>query len=79
MAEGIAAGDKCVNILNEKDLEERRAVLRGAGIDVAAAESSGQLELLVWERPTLSVAALTSIACSINSKNGPPKAGMAFA
>jgi hypothetical protein len=49
MAEGIAVGDKCVNILNEKNLNDRRASLRSVGIDVAAVESSGQLELLTWE------------------------------
>ena len=49
MAEGIAAGDKCVNIIDERNRDARRASLASVGIDVAAAERSGQLELRAWE------------------------------
>jgi hypothetical protein len=50
MAEGIAAGDTCVNILDPGAREERLRSLAGYGIDVAAAERSGRLELRPWEQ-----------------------------
>jgi hypothetical protein len=50
MAEGFAAGDKLVNIIDGRHRDERRAQLRSAGIDVDRAEQSGQLELLPWEQ-----------------------------
>jgi hypothetical protein len=50
MKEGIEAGDKCVNIIDKAHREERLERLAAAGIDVAAAESNGQLELRAWEQ-----------------------------
>ena len=50
MKGGIEAGDKCVNIINNADREERRRVFAEAGIDVAKAERDGQLELRPWEK-----------------------------
>lgn len=50
MAEGFAAGDKLVNIIDGRHRDERIAELGSAGIDVDLAERSGQLELLPWER-----------------------------
>ena len=50
MAEGFAAGDKLVNIIDGKHRDERLTKLRSAGIDVEFAERSGQLELLPWEQ-----------------------------
>jgi hypothetical protein len=50
MAEGFAAGDKLVNIIDGRHRDERLAELRSAGIDVEFAERSGQLELLPWEQ-----------------------------
>ena len=50
MKGGIDAGDKCVNIINNADREERRRALAEAGIDVAKAERDGQLELRPWEK-----------------------------
>lgn len=53
MAEGIAAGDKCVNIIDADAREERLQALASAGIDVVSAERSGQLELRPWEKAHL--------------------------
>ena len=53
MAEGIAAGDRCVNIINGTHREERLQSLAAAGIDVANAEKTGQLELRAWEQAHL--------------------------
>jgi hypothetical protein len=50
MAEGIAAGDTCVIICDAGECEERLRSLAGAGIDVAAAEGSGRLELRPFEK-----------------------------
>lgn len=50
MAEGFEAGDKLLNIIDGKHRDERLAKLSSAGIDVALAERSGQLELLPWEQ-----------------------------
>lgn len=50
MAEGFEAGDKLLNIIDGNHRDERLAKLRSAGIDVALAERSGQLELLPWEQ-----------------------------
>jgi len=50
MAEGFEAGDKLLNIIDGKHRDERLARLSSAGIDVALAERSGQLELLPWEQ-----------------------------
>lgn len=49
MAEGIAAGDKCINIIEKSKRPSRLAALVSAGIDVVVAEARGQLEILSWE------------------------------
>jgi hypothetical protein len=46
---GIAAGEKCVHILEAERRDEKRAKLGALGIDIAAAEDTGQLELRPWE------------------------------
>jgi hypothetical protein len=53
MAEGFRAGDKLFHIIDKRDRDERLARLKGAGIDVEAAERNGQLELRPWERAHL--------------------------
>jgi hypothetical protein len=50
MAEGMEAGDKLVNIIDGRKLEERVQLLAMAGIDVSAAERTGQLEIRPWEQ-----------------------------
>jgi hypothetical protein len=50
MAEGFEAGDKLVNIIDERNREERLQRLASVGIDVLAAERTGQLEIKPWER-----------------------------
>jgi len=50
MAEGFEAGDKLVNIIDERNREERLQRLASVGIDVHAAERTGQLEIKPWER-----------------------------
>ena len=50
MAEGIASGEKCIHILDEERRAEKLKKLGEAGIDLATAERSGQLELRPWER-----------------------------
>jgi hypothetical protein len=49
MQAGMAAGEKCVHILDAERRAEKRAKLGALGIDTAAAEDNGQLELLPWE------------------------------
>jgi hypothetical protein len=53
MAEGIAAGDKCINIIEKSRRPSRLAALVSAGIDVVVAEARGQLEILPWEEAHL--------------------------
>jgi hypothetical protein len=50
MAEGFEAGDKLVHIIDKNHRDERVERLTEAGIDVATAEQSGQLEVLPWEQ-----------------------------
>jgi hypothetical protein len=50
MAEGIAVGDKCVNIIDGTARQHRLEGLASVGIDVVRAEQSGQLELRPWEQ-----------------------------
>ncbi len=50
MAEGFHAGDRLINIIDQRDRDERVSHLKGAGIDVERAEKSGQLEMLTWEQ-----------------------------
>ena len=53
MTEGIAAGDKCINILEKSKRPSRLAALVSAGIDVVVAEARGQLQILPWEEAHL--------------------------
>ena len=46
--EGLVAGEKAVHVVNANDREEYRRRLSAAGIDVAAVEQSGQLEIVAW-------------------------------
>jgi len=46
--EGIDYGDKVVHIVNPKYRDEYRQRLHEGGIDVVAAETRGQLEVLSW-------------------------------
>jgi hypothetical protein len=50
MAEGFAAGDKLVHIVDETHRDERMTRLGRAGIAVEAGQHSGQLVVLPWER-----------------------------
>src|ERR1700757_4206201 len=47
--EGLERGEKAFHIVDPKLPEEHLERLRSAGIDVAAAEQRGQLELRNWE------------------------------
>jgi MEDS: MEthanogen/methylotroph, DcmR Sensory domain len=47
--EGIDAGDRAVHIIDNDQRSERLGRLAGTGIDVASAETDGQLELRPWE------------------------------
>src|SRR5437588_10468104 len=46
--EGLAAGEKAVHVVDAKTRDEYRQRLSAAGIDVAALEQSGQLEIVAW-------------------------------
>jgi MEDS: MEthanogen/methylotroph, DcmR Sensory domain len=46
--EGLAAGEKAIHFVNAETREEHRRRLIAAGIDVAAVEQSGQLEVVAW-------------------------------
>jgi hypothetical protein len=46
--EGLAAGEKAVHVVNAKTLEDYRRRLSAGGIDVAADEKSGQLDIVAW-------------------------------
>jgi hypothetical protein len=46
--EGLGAGEKAIHVVNGKAREEQRRSLSAAGIDVAAVEQSGQLEVVAW-------------------------------
>jgi hypothetical protein len=46
--EGLDAGEKAIHIVNAKTRDEYRRRLSAAGIDVAAVEQSGQLEIVAW-------------------------------
>jgi hypothetical protein len=54
MKEGYDAGDKLINIIDKGDREERLRSLARGGLDIAAAERTGQLELRPWEQAHLS-------------------------
>jgi hypothetical protein len=51
--EGLAAGEKAIHIVNAKTCDEHRARLTAAGIDVASAEGSGQLDVIAWPNSDL--------------------------
>ena len=47
IVDGLAAGEKAIHVVHPKDREEHRNRLRAAGIDVEAAEQSGQLDVIM--------------------------------
>ena len=51
--EGLAAGEKAIHIANVKTCDEHRRRLSAAGIDVASAEQSGQLDVIAWPNSDL--------------------------
>jgi hypothetical protein len=53
LAEGLEAGEKVFQILDEEQRDQRLSRLAQAGIDVAAAEERGLLELRPWEETYL--------------------------
>jgi hypothetical protein len=53
MMEGLAANDRFVQIINNEHRDDRVRQLKGHGIDVASATSSGQLEMRRWEEAYL--------------------------
>jgi len=46
--DGLKSGEKAVHIVNPKRRDEHVRQLRSAGIDVAATQQNGQLDLLDW-------------------------------
>src|SRR2546425_9600960 len=48
MVDGLALGEKLIYIVNINNLEKHRLRLRDGGIDVEAAEESGQLDVIGW-------------------------------
>src|SRR5712671_3840807 len=46
VVDGLAAGEKAIHVIHPKNREAHRQRLAGAGIDVEAVETSGQLELV---------------------------------
>jgi DcmR-like sensory protein len=51
--EGLAAGEKAIHIVNAKTRDDHRRRLIAAGIDVASAERSGQLDVVAWPNSDL--------------------------
>ena len=51
--EGLDAGEKAIHIVNAKTCDEHRRRLIAAGVDVASAEKSGQLEVVAWPNSEL--------------------------
>ena len=47
--EGVDHGEKAVHIIDSEHRQEHRRRLQTAGIDTAAAERRGQLDILAWE------------------------------
>lgn len=47
--EGIDQGEKNLHIINPAEIDEHRARLKKAGIDVHGCEACGQLELNTWQ------------------------------
>jgi hypothetical protein len=53
MVDGLAANDRFVQIIDNEHRDDRVRQLKGHGIDVAGAMSSGQLEMRRWEEAYL--------------------------
>lgn len=53
IVEGLSAGEKAIHIVNATDSQEYRRRLSAAGIDVAAVEQSGQLDVVAWPESNL--------------------------
>jgi hypothetical protein len=51
--DGIDAGDKIFQVVDKAHQQERRRSLSDSGIDVAAAEGAGQIEVRPWEQAYL--------------------------
>jgi hypothetical protein len=51
--EGFDQGDRALHMLDADLCQDHRRRLEGSGIDVAASEDSGQLQLRVWEQSYL--------------------------
>jgi hypothetical protein len=51
--DGLEAGEKALHIVNAKTCDEHRRRLSAAGIDVASAEESGQLDVIAWPNSDL--------------------------
>src|SRR5688500_1012485 len=51
--EGFEYGDRAFHIVDAEHRSEHRHRLTGSGIDVTAAESTGQLAVLTWEEAYL--------------------------
>ena len=78
MAEGFEAGDKLVNIIDERNRGERLQRLASVGIDVPAAERTGQLDIKPWERHTSSVDDLTNRRCLQSLDEAAQRAGSSY-
>jgi MEDS: MEthanogen/methylotroph, DcmR Sensory domain len=53
MKDGFQKGDKAFHIIDEKDRPDHLRRLEACGIDVAAAQATGQLEIRGWENAHL--------------------------
>ena len=49
IAEGFAHADKAYHIVESSHRPQHRRILQSAGIDTAAAEARGQLDICAWE------------------------------
>jgi chemotaxis family two-component system sensor kinase Cph1 len=49
MQEGIARGERCINIIDKSLRAERLSSLQRAGIDIIAAQARGEFDLQTWE------------------------------
>lgn len=80
--EGINQGEKSLLIINPDHMDEHRAQLQDAGIDVPACEACGQLELATWQGTYLDangvfekdrMMATLDEACALALSNGFPR------
>src|SRR5688572_11381798 len=53
LKDGIEAGDKTFQIVDESRYEERRRILTDNGIDFSSSESARQIEIRPWEQAYL--------------------------